>query len=152
MRQATLCFLVRGDKVLLAMKKRGFGAGKWNGVGGKVGLEESIEQTAIRETKEEIEVVIKSLKRVAVLDFRFKDKPEWNQIVTVFLVRQWEGNPSESEEMAPQWFDKSQLPFTDMWPDDPYWLPLVLVGKHIKATFTFKGDQEIESFQVNAEN
>ena len=40
MRQATLCFLVRevnGEKeLLLAMKKKRFGVGKWNGVGGKL--------------------------------------------------------------------------------------------------------------------
>ena len=31
MKLSTLCFCVRGDSVLLAMKKRGFGGGKWNG-------------------------------------------------------------------------------------------------------------------------
>ncbi|RLF04257.1 MAG: NUDIX hydrolase, partial [Thermoprotei archaeon] len=34
---ATLCFLLRGDEVLLIRKKRGFGAGKYNGVGGREG-------------------------------------------------------------------------------------------------------------------
>ena len=32
----TLVFLREGSKVLLGMKKRGFGVGKWNGFGGKV--------------------------------------------------------------------------------------------------------------------
>lgn len=36
MRLATLCYLLKDDQVLLAMKKRGFGEGKWNGPGGKV--------------------------------------------------------------------------------------------------------------------
>ena len=36
MQQATLCILLNNDKILLAMKKRGFGAGKWNAVGGKI--------------------------------------------------------------------------------------------------------------------
>ncbi|MEK7504190.1 MAG: hypothetical protein AAB550_01680 [Patescibacteria group bacterium] len=39
MKQATLCFLVKDNQILLAMKKRGFGVGKWNGVGGKVNEE-----------------------------------------------------------------------------------------------------------------
>lgn len=34
MKKVTIVFLVRDDKILLAMKKRGFGEGKWNGVGG----------------------------------------------------------------------------------------------------------------------
>ena len=32
----TLVFLREGRRVLLGMKKRGFGVGKWNGFGGKV--------------------------------------------------------------------------------------------------------------------
>ncbi len=44
----TLVFLVDDDRVLLGMKKRGFGAGKWNGFGGKVEPGETIEEAAIR--------------------------------------------------------------------------------------------------------
>ena len=36
MKLVTLLFLRRDGQILLAMKKRGFGEGKWNGVGGKV--------------------------------------------------------------------------------------------------------------------
>ncbi len=36
MPQTTLCFLLKGDEILLALKKRRFGTGKWNGVGGKI--------------------------------------------------------------------------------------------------------------------
>ena len=32
----TLLYLVENDNVLLALKKRGFGNGRYNGVGGKV--------------------------------------------------------------------------------------------------------------------
>jgi 8-oxo-dGTP pyrophosphatase MutT (NUDIX family) len=56
MKQTTNCFFLndRGE-VLLAMKKRGFGAGKWNGVGGKVQEGEDIVVAALREIKEEIQ-------------------------------------------------------------------------------------------------
>ena len=38
LRDVTLCYFVdkKASKVLLAMKKRGFGQGKLNGVGGKL--------------------------------------------------------------------------------------------------------------------
>lgn len=54
LRQATVMLLMRDDEVLLAMKKRGFGVGKWNGVGGKQDPGEDIVDTAIRESQEEI--------------------------------------------------------------------------------------------------
>ena len=71
--------LIDDPKILLAMKKRGLGAGKWNGVGGKPETDETIEQTAIRECQEEIRVVPKNLKLVATLNFYFsKAKSDWN--------------------------------------------------------------------------
>ena len=44
----TLAFIRDGDRLLLGMKKRGFGAGKWNGFGGKVDPGETILQGAVR--------------------------------------------------------------------------------------------------------
>lgn len=45
----TLILVVNHDEqVLLGLKKRGFGAGKWNGFGGKVEEGESIKNCAIR--------------------------------------------------------------------------------------------------------
>jgi ADP-ribose pyrophosphatase YjhB (NUDIX family) len=142
MRQATLLFLIRDNQILLAMKKRGFGQGRWNGAGGKPKENENILDTAIRETKEEINVIPKNIFQVATLDFYFKNKTEWDQQVLVFTTNDWEGEPSESEEMKPQWFEIDKIPFESMWPDDPFWLPQVLSGKKIQAEFTF-GDNDI---------
>ena len=44
----TLAFLRRSGEILLGFKKRGFGAGRWNGFGGKVEPGETIEQGARR--------------------------------------------------------------------------------------------------------
>ena len=83
MKLSTICLLIKDDEILLAMKKRGFGAGRWNGVGGKVEPGESIEEGAIREMEEEIGVTasIENLERVGEIKFYFKDKPDWNQHV-----------------------------------------------------------------------
>jgi len=142
MKQATLLFLIKDNQILLAMKKRGFGQGRWNGVGGKPKKNENILDTAVRETQEEISVIPKNISQVATLDFYFQNKSEWNQQVLVFITNDWEGEPSESEEMKPQWFETNNLPFDSMWPDDPFWLPSILSGKKIQAEFIF-GDNDI---------
>jgi len=140
MKQTNLCFLLKDDMVLLAMKKRGFGAGKWNGVGGKVQEGEDVTTSAIREIKEEIGVTVAAgdLELVGTLDFDFTDNHDWAQTCTVFLVRRWEGDPAESEEMRPEWHTKDKLPFGEMWIDDPHWVPMVLAGKKIKGKFLFE--------------
>lgn len=155
MKNTTLLFLIKknGEKVseiCLAMKKRGFGVNRYNGVGGKLQGEEAIEQAVIRETKEEIDVTVKEMHKVAVLDFSFANKPEWNQQVHTFFCTAWDGVPTESEEMKPEWFPVDAIPYDRMWPDDTFWLPRVLKGEYIQGKFTFGDgdailDQHIEA-------
>ena len=149
MRQTTLLFLLKDNQIFLSMKKRGFGIGRWNGVGGKQENNQNIIDTAIRETKEEINVTPKNITQVATLDFYFQNKPEWNQQVSVFITHDWEGDPIETEEMKPQWFNLDQIPFDSMWPDDPFWLPSILSGKKIKAEFTFDTNDIILDKKIN---
>ncbi|MEM6822896.1 MAG: NUDIX domain-containing protein, partial [Verrucomicrobiota bacterium] len=52
--RAVLCFVFRDDEVLLIEKKRGLGAGKINGPGGKIDPGETALESAIRETQEEV--------------------------------------------------------------------------------------------------
>ncbi|MDD4304835.1 MAG: NUDIX domain-containing protein [Patescibacteria group bacterium] len=103
------------------MKKRSFGVGKWNGVGGKPEGNETITSTAIREAKEEIGVNIKEsdLEKVCEFKFFFKDGKN-NQEVSVFLCKSWEGDIIETEEMMPQWFHIDKIPYDNMWSDDKY--------------------------------
>lgn len=147
-KKATLCLLVKDKRVLLAMKKRGFGVGRWNGVGGKVKENESIENAAVRETKEEIGILIRKLAKKAVLNFYFKNKPDFDQQVTVFIVEDWIGEPDESDEMKPRWFRKDKLPFKKMWWDDPLWLPKVLEDKSLEASFLFDDKDKVLESEV----
>lgn len=143
-RQATLMFLIKDDKILLAMKKRGFAEGKWNGMGGKSSKEDkTILDTAIRETKEEIDVIPIDPKKVATLNFYFLDGKDWNQQVTVYLTKKWSGRPKETEEMKPRWFKIKDIPYDKMWEDDIYWLPQVLNGNTIEGEFLFNSDQKM---------
>lgn len=151
LRQATLCFLLREGEILLALKKRGFAAGKWNGAGGKPEPGESIDAAAIREVREEIGVVPLAPRRVATLDFYFPegdDSAAWDQQVCVYLADAWEGEPVETEEMAPRWFPRDRLPLDLMWADDPLWLPLVLRGCAVRGWFLFGAENTVQEYEL----
>jgi len=131
------------------MKKRGFGEGRWNGVGGKVEAGETIEQAMIRETQEEIGVTPTVYEKVADIRFDefFKGEPTLMH-VHVFTATEWKGEPTESDEMAPKWFTHQAIPYSDMWSDDPYWLPLVLEGKKVIANFKLDVTDAIISHSI----
>lgn len=151
-KQLTLCIVHQHPKVLLGMKKRGFGEGRWNGFGGKVQKGEEIDVAARREMKEEAGIEIQSLEKIGILDFEFKGNPEILE-VHIFRAEEFNGEPTESEEMKPSWFHVDEIPFREMWPDDLYWFPLFLKQRKFRGRFLFgEGDAilEKEIRQINA--
>ncbi len=146
----TLLFLRRDGDVLLAMKKRGFGANRWNGVGGKLEPGETVEQALIRECQEEIGVTPTHYWPVAEHDFvqdADVDDP-WHMYVYAYLCDAWDGEPVETEEMAPQWFSVEDIPYDEMWDDDKYWLPQVLAGTLIRGSYTFDHTDMLISHEI----
>jgi len=137
----TLCIIHQHPKILLGMKKRGFGAGRWNGFGGKVKPDETVEEAARREFGEEAGVYIKNMTQVGLIEFSSKGKDEIIE-VNIFRADDYEGEPTESEEMKPQWFFVDQIPFKEMWPDDLHWMPLFLKGRKFKGKFLF-GEKDV---------
>ncbi|CAO3654247.1 unnamed protein product [Mucor hiemalis] len=76
-KQLTLVLVIdeKEEKMLLGMKKRGFGAGKFNGFGGKVEPGESIEEGARRELLEEAEIEAVDMTKIGINLFAFTDDP-----------------------------------------------------------------------------
>lgn len=132
----TLCIIYKDDKILLGMKKRGLGTGRWNGFGGHIKKGESIEESVTREISEETGLSVKNLKKMGIIIFEFQDGHQ-NLEVHIFRSKDFEGRVTESEEMRPEWFDASKLPLKDMWPADTYWLPILLRGKKFEGKFIY---------------
>lgn len=135
----TLVLVSRGGEVLLGMKKRGFGEGRWNGFGGKVHEGEAIEEAARRELDEEAGIAASALTNRGTLTFGFEGDPVSLE-VHLFSAGDFSGEPRETEEMRPQWFRAGDLPFDSMWPDDRHWMPVFFAnpGKRLKGEFLFK--------------
>lgn len=142
MKQVTLLFLRRDGQILLAMKKRGFGVGKWNGVGGKADPGETPEQAAIRECEEEVNVTPLNPKLVGEL--HFFDLPEVEHYCYIYTATEWKGEPQETEEMRPQWFSVEEVPYATMWPDDIYWLPKLIANVPFKGRVVIENDNILE--------
>lgn len=138
----TLTLIENEDKILLGQKKRGFAKGTYNGFGGKQEIGETIFDAMIRETQEEINVTPLDARLVANIDFfNIMYKGENANInMSVYMCSKYDGEINETTEMIPEWFNKDNLPYDKMLPDDIIWFRRVMAGEYIKAEFTFNND------------
>jgi 8-oxo-dGTP diphosphatase/2-hydroxy-dATP diphosphatase len=166
----TLLLLTRSlsdgrEMVLLGLKKRGFGKGKWNGFGGKVENDkgETIKQAVIREMEEEsgIKIPLQAVELVGILiqEFVEPDGAGWKRAnehekaleIHVFrcLYDESMGEAVESEEMKVQWWPMNSVPFNEMWADDKIWWPETMEKKNkILGYFQFHGNETIVKHQM----
>lgn len=141
----TLTLALDDGRILLGMKKRGFGAGRWNGFGGKVQDGETLRAAARRETLEECSITITDMEEVGVHEFEFEKERGTILEVHVFRIMGFTGTPTETEEMRPEWYPVDAIPYDEMWPDDRYWIPIFLAGKKFRTKFLFgEGDSVLE--------
>lgn len=139
---AVLCFVLRGQEILLIEKKRGLGAGKVNAPGGRIEANETAADAAIRETREEVGVEPRDPSHRATLDFQFTDG--YAMRCHVFLAEKFSGEPAETEEAVPFWASITKIPFERMWQDDRFWLPAVLDGHLLSCRFVFDSDRMLQ--------
>ncbi len=135
--EATLCHIIGGRKLLLKKANRGVSAGKWNGPGGKLERGETPEQSVAREVKEETSLRIADPTYYGKIGFYMDGGEELDYLVHVYLVRRFSGTPKSTSEGKLKWFDLEKIPYSLMWDDDRYWLPLLLNGVKFDASFYY---------------
>jgi len=139
---ATLVFVHDDDRVLLIRKKRGLGAGKINGPGGRVHAAESPLSCARREVREELGIEPTGLRLSGEHRFQFVDG--YSIHVFVYAARGHLGEPRETAEAIPLWTALDAIPYDEMWEDDRHWLPLVFSGRRFSGRFLFDGDAMLD--------
>jgi 8-oxo-dGTP diphosphatase len=83
---------------------------------------------------------------MAHITFLFPVRPRWDMTVNVFTASRWHGEAVETAEIVPAWFALSALPLAQMWDDARLWLPRVLSGERLRATFAYAGDCETVAY------
>lgn len=143
----TLCIIRDGERILLAEKKRGFGVGFWNGYGGKVEPGETIEQALVREVREESELELVDYEKRGMMEFHLADGAI--KQVYIFEGTKWKGEPVETEEMKPKWFQVAEIPLDDMWPSDTFWYPKFLKREYFEGTIVFDENKQVVDVKLD---
>lgn len=136
--EATLLFVVRGRRILLIHKKRGLGAGKMNGAGGRLQRGETPRQGAIREFREELGVSPRNVEKRGEVHFQMTNGTAIR--IHVFAATDCDGEPRATEEAEPIWTQVDAIPYERMWADDRYWMPHLLAGRPFVLRSLFDGE------------
>jgi 8-oxo-dGTP pyrophosphatase MutT (NUDIX family) len=140
MKTATLALNVKDSKVLLGTKKTGeIGKGTINAPGGKCNPGELPIECVVRETSEEVGIVLdpENITLTAVITFFADNAADFE--VYVFRAETFSGEPRETEEMVPEWFTISEIPFGRMLESDFAWFPRALNGTPFRAQVHYTG-------------
>lgn len=131
--RSVLVYIINDNKVLLGKRKSNYAKNKWNGFGGKVEHNESLEEAAVREVYEECGVTINKNDLILMARIKYME-PDEDWEVNAYICNMFFGLVIETDEMFPKWFSINELPLDDMWENDRYWLEKVLVdNKKVEA-------------------
>jgi 8-oxo-dGTP diphosphatase len=100
------------DRVLLTLRKRAPEAGRWSIVGGKVDFLENLEQSAVREAREETGVEVELLRLLCLTDHVLPDEAQ-HWVSPAYLGRIIGGEPRNCEPDKTQevkWFALDSVP------------------------------------------
>ena len=135
----TVCYLKKDDSYLLLFrnkKKNDINEGKWIGVGGRREDNETIDECAIRETKEETGLDIHSLFCAGEVLFIDDDL---EMMMYVYEIEDFSGELTECDEGELRWIPIKDIYDYPMWEGDKAFLPkLINHEPYFKMALTYE--------------
>lgn len=126
MKNTTLCYVTRGDQVLMlhrVKKKNDINHDKWIGIGGKFLPEESPDECLLREAWEETGLTLTSWRCRGVVTFL--NEGGEGEYMYLFTADAFEGELIECDEGDLQWVSRDFLDTLPKWEGDQIFLDLL---------------------------
>ncbi|GAA0315036.1 8-oxo-dGTP diphosphatase [Bacillus carboniphilus] len=142
----TICFLYQHDQLLMLLRNKAPNKGKWNGLGGKIEENESLEESILREIKEE--------SGLTVHDILYKGVVTWNNKsgMHVFTGTDYSGDIHSTYEGQVGWKPLEWvLSSNEVVSNIPYFIQTVLFdSKPFEHAFTYNEDGEITVYKKSS--
>ena len=127
MQNTTLCYITRGNEVLMlhrVKKKKDINKDKWIGIGGKFIGMESPDECLLREALEETGLTLTDWRCRGVVTF-LTENEEDGEFMYLFTAEGFEGELKECDEGDLQWVSREFLWNLPMWEGDRIFLKLL---------------------------
>ena len=143
MRRTTLCYITRGNDVLMlhrVKKRNDINHDKWIGIGGKFEGEESPDECILRETREETGLTLTDYRCRAVITFR--QRGEEGEYMYLFTADGFTGRLRDCDEGDLQWISREKLSGLPAWEGDRIFLELLWQdAPFFLLTLDYEGDR-----------
>ena len=143
MRRTTLCYITRGNDVLMlhrVKKRNDINHDKWIGIGGKFEGEESPDECILRETREETGLTLTDYRCRAVITFR--QRGEEGEYMYLFTADGFTGRLRDCDEGDLQWISREKLSGLPAWEGDRIFLGLLWQdAPFFLLTLDYEGDR-----------
>ena len=126
MKNTTLCYIRRGNEILLLHRikmEHDENEGKWIGVGGKLEENESPDECLLREVREETGLRLTQWRCRGIVTF-VSDRWE-GEYMHLFTADGFEGELSDCDEGELKWVPRSLIPTLPQWEGDRIFLGLI---------------------------
>jgi 8-oxo-dGTP diphosphatase len=148
MKLSTLVYIIKNNKVLMLhrnKKQNDQHSGLWVAPGGKLLINESPYECAVRETKEETGLNIKNLKLCGTITFPDLGDSPFNDLwyCWVFKTSEFEGDLINSDEGTLKWIEINKLNKLNMWTGDYIFTPLIFKNKIFCIKIIYKKNKFI---------
>lgn len=148
MLNTTLCYITRGDDVLMlhrVKKEKDLNKDKWIGIGGKFEEGESPDECLLREAMEETGLRLTSWRCRGVVTF-LTNGPWEGEYMYLFTADSFEGELKVCEEGDLQWVSRAFLDDLPKWEGDKIFLDLLWQdAPFFLLTLRYDGDKLTEA-------
>ncbi len=144
----TLCYITRGDEVLMlhrVKKKNDLNQDKWIGIGGKFEADESPDECLLREVREETGLQLTRWQCRGVITF-LTDGDWENEFMYLFTADGFEGTLSQCDEGNLEWVKRDFIQNLPQWEGDKIFLDLLWQdAPFFLLKLRYSGDRLVEA-------
>ncbi|MEZ4768381.1 MAG: 8-oxo-dGTP diphosphatase [Caldilineales bacterium] len=146
----TLVYAARNGEVLMMHRRKQPNLGQWTAPGGKVELNESPAECAVRELREETGLVATGRPELRLIVTETSPLPDWQWLMFVYRISEFSGQVTSCDEGDLAWIDEDQVLALDIPQADAIFYPHVVAGSTapIAMKFEYDGDLRLIDWRV----
>lgn len=146
----TLVYALRDGQVLMMQRRKEPNLGQWTAPGGKIELDESPAECAVRELREETGLIVQGRPELRVIATETSPLPDWQWLMFIYLVTDFSGQPGDCAEGDLAWIPVEEVAGLPIPQADAIFYPFVVgdLPGPISMKFEYDADLQLRHWRI----